>query len=101
MEFHEIDTVGRIWIQRLATLPTWHASYSGRLIYITSEGKVYFGEQTDWVEISADRGSGGSGNFANLGDGGVWLSGGPTNEFAANLFPVDDMTYQLGDASHR
>jgi len=49
MEFHEIDAVGTIWIQRLATLPTWTAADEGRLVYVEANDTFYYGTSTGWT----------------------------------------------------
>jgi len=51
MDFHEINMKGKIWVERLATLPTWTSSDKGRMVYITSTGIYYKGEATGWGEI--------------------------------------------------
>jgi len=49
MEFHEIDTVGTIWIQRLSTLPSWSSSDEGRLVYTEDNDTFYYGTSTGWT----------------------------------------------------
>ena len=43
MDFHEIDTKGKLWIQRVSTLPTYAATDIGRILYVTGEDAFYFG----------------------------------------------------------
>lgn len=55
MEFHEIDAVGPIKIERLdgSTTPTYsNLTDVGRFIYMIGSGKAYFGNNIEWVEIS-------------------------------------------------
>jgi len=48
MDFHEINTVGKLWIERVNTLPTWTTADAGRLVYVVSEDNFYKGGSTDW-----------------------------------------------------
>lgn len=43
MEYGEIDCQGKFWLERLPTLPSWHESYIGRIVYVEDEGILYFG----------------------------------------------------------
>jgi len=48
MDFHGLNTKGKIWIERLSTLPTWTANDIGRMVYITGTDKYYKGDATGW-----------------------------------------------------
>ena len=52
MEFHEIDTVGKLWIERVATLPSFVASDVGRLIYVIDVDTYYKGAASEWQELA-------------------------------------------------
>ena len=49
MKFHEIDTVGNIWIQRLATKPAWSSADEGRIIFVQADNTFYYGTDTKWT----------------------------------------------------
>jgi hypothetical protein len=51
MEYHEIDSKGKLWIERVATLPTWTSSDVGRLVYAIDEDKFYKASSTEWQEF--------------------------------------------------
>jgi hypothetical protein len=56
MEFHEIEMVGKFWMQRLPTLISWTSADEGRLIYIEDTNSVYYGGDSNyggWVDISS------------------------------------------------
>ena len=52
MDFHEIDTVGKIWIERVATLPSWTSADVGRIVYAIDVDEYYMGKSTSWVAFS-------------------------------------------------
>jgi hypothetical protein len=54
MDFHEIDTKGKIYIQRVATKPTWEAADVGRIIYVIDEGAFYFASSVAWSLWGSD-----------------------------------------------
>lgn len=54
MEFHEIDTKGKLWIQRVAALPTWTANDVGRVVYDISADAFYFGSSSAWELWGSD-----------------------------------------------
>lgn len=54
MEFHEIDTKGKIWIQRVSSLPTWTADDVGRVVYDIGEDAFYFGSSSAWELWGSD-----------------------------------------------
>ena len=64
MKFHEIDAVGRLWIQRIPVLPVWTPDDVGRLLYANDKNSVYVGgslEYADWIAVSGyylDEGTG-------------------------------------------
>jgi len=52
MEFHEIDSKGPLWIQRVSGLPTWQASFEGRIVYNTSDDLIYYADNVGWKSVS-------------------------------------------------
>ena len=58
MEFHEIDCVGNIWIERVATLPAHVPADKGRLVYNNTDNKIYYGNVSAWTEVGAGGGAG-------------------------------------------
>ena len=53
MEFHEIDSKGKLWIERVATLPTWTANDIGRLVYAIDDDTFYKGGATEWQQFGS------------------------------------------------
>ena len=51
MQFFKIDLQGKFWMQR-AALPVWAGADEGRLIYDNVNKKVYYANDTEWVQIS-------------------------------------------------
>jgi hypothetical protein len=54
MDFHEIDTKGKLWIQRVSSLPTWTAADTGRVLYVTGTDAFYFGSASAWELWGSD-----------------------------------------------
>ncbi len=55
MQFHEISCVGKLWINRVATLPTWTSNDVGRLLFAINKNSVYYGgtiEHAGWINVS-------------------------------------------------
>jgi len=50
MDFKEINAVGNMYIQSVPTLLPWKQSDVRRLVYNASNGRVYYGGVSDWVE---------------------------------------------------
>lgn len=49
MRFHEIEMVGKLTLEKLSTLPAFDSNTDvGRLVYITSEERIYYGVSTGW-----------------------------------------------------
>lgn len=69
MRFYKIDTIGKMWLQRLA-VPAWLAADEGRLLYDTGNNVAYLGDNAGFGEIWTSRNDGsGSGSDADLLDG--------------------------------
>ena len=56
MDFHGIKMQGPIWVQVVSSLPTWTADDEGRLIYNTTDGKLYIGTNSQWQEVGSGAG---------------------------------------------
>ncbi len=55
MDFHEIDTKGKLWIQRVSSLPSFDSANDvGRILYVTSTDRFYFGTATSWSVWGSD-----------------------------------------------
>lgn len=54
MDFHEIDTLGKIWIERVATLPTFASTDTGRLVYDISTDTFYKGAASEWQTLARE-----------------------------------------------
>ncbi len=52
MEFYEIDTKGKLWIERLSSMPTWSSSYKGRIVYDTTNNIYYYGGASAWIGLN-------------------------------------------------
>jgi len=50
MDFHEINMIGKMYIEEVATLPTWTGNDVRRLIYNAADGYVYCGSTTEWIQ---------------------------------------------------
>jgi len=50
MDFKEINAVGKMYTQSVPALLPWKLSDRRRLVYNASDGKLYYGGHTDWVE---------------------------------------------------
>lgn len=57
MDFHGIKMQGPIWVQVVSSLPTWTSDDEGRLIYNTSDGKLYIGTDSQWQEVGTGAGA--------------------------------------------
>lgn len=51
MDYYEINTLGKIWIERLSALPTFDAADTGRIMYHTVNKMTYECTDTAWVPI--------------------------------------------------
>lgn len=64
MDFHEINSVGPIYIERVDSLPSFQPEFVGRLVHNYSDGNVYYGYESGWFGISASGGTGGVYTFS-------------------------------------
>jgi hypothetical protein len=88
MEFQEIDTTGKIWVQRLAAIPTWTTADKGRIIYNTANGYYYFGGASAWVIMT-------TGVNTN------YISAIASDSHAGTITPTVNNTYNLGSATYK
>jgi hypothetical protein len=88
MEFQEIDTTGKIWVQRLASIPTWTTADKGRIIYNTANGYYYFGGASSWVIMTT-------------GVNTTYLSRTTTDSHAGTIYPTVDAAVNLGGGVNR
>ena len=48
MDFHEIDTKGKIWIERVTSFPAWSSADIGRVLYNTVTGQFAYCGVSAW-----------------------------------------------------
>jgi hypothetical protein len=53
MDFHGIDTKGKIWIERLNGLPIFSQNFVGRMIFDLSRSTLSFGTSGGWIDIAS------------------------------------------------
>jgi len=58
MKFHGIQMTGKFIIQKVTSLPTWTTADEGRIIYDTTERKMYVGSDQSWAEAGGGGGYG-------------------------------------------
>ena len=52
MKHYGIDMDGAFLVESVSSLPTWSASYQGRLIYLTTNNTLYYGHSGQWNPIA-------------------------------------------------
>lgn len=53
MKFHGIETVGKLVVEKLDSLPTFDGTRDeGRLVYLNSNGRIYFGDSSKWTDVA-------------------------------------------------
>jgi len=83
MDFHGIDTRGKIWIERIATKPADSSDNDGRLILASDTGFLSFGVASVWIDI------------ANAS--GVDVTSNPDPDIAQNTSDIADNTSDITD----
>lgn len=77
MRFYKIDTIGKMWLQRLS-LPVWAAADEGRLLYDTVSRDMFLGDNGDfrrlWSEENDGPTSGLSAQYLGGQDGTFYLN---------------------------
>src|SRR6056297_2104598 len=58
MKFHGITMTGKFVVQKVTSLPTWTVADEGRIIYDTTENKLFVGSNESWAEAGASGGYG-------------------------------------------
>jgi hypothetical protein len=53
MKTDSLDINGSFKVERLSSLPTWDPSYIGRVVYNTTDNKLYVGKSTGWAEAGS------------------------------------------------
>jgi microcystin-dependent protein len=51
MDYHGITSIGKIYLQRVSTLPTWSLTDIARILYTNDNANFYLGGDTEWREI--------------------------------------------------
>lgn len=51
MDFHGINTVGKIWLERITTKPVFIANYIGRMVFALDNQTLSFGTSAGWIDI--------------------------------------------------
>jgi hypothetical protein len=88
MKFDEVEMKGKIWAEKLATLPTWTEKDVGRFIYAEDDEKFYIGQSSDFEELA-------------LGDASTFMKNNANQTLAGDLDPDGDGTRSLGDGTHK
>lgn len=52
MEAHGINLKGKIYVEQVASLPTWSAADERRLVYNSADKKLYYASNTGWVDFA-------------------------------------------------
>lgn len=86
MIFHEIDMVGKIWVEEVTSLPVWSASDERRLVYYNDN--YYVGSSSGWETLTT-------------GGNGAYISASGSDLHAGTIRPETDNTYDLGSANKR
>jgi len=86
MDFHGIDTRGKIWIERIATKPADSSDNDGRLILASDTGFLSFGVASVWIDI------------ANAS--GVDVTSNPDPQIATNTSDISDNASDITDINN-
>lgn len=52
MDIHEVDTKGKLWVERLNTLPAFQSTDKGRIVYTNDDDTFYKGAAAEWQEMA-------------------------------------------------
>ena len=55
MDYHGIEMGGSFIDQKVASLPTWTSDDIGRTLYLTTNNKRYYANNTGWIEPEVDK----------------------------------------------
>jgi len=87
MKYHEVEMVGKFFIQQVASTPGWVAADEGRFIYNSGDKTLYYGGDAAWLEVAAGSvGAGGDlSNYAQFGTDNAWVTQTPDGGSTYNL----------------
>jgi len=93
MDFHRINTQGKIWLQRVddVSLIGHIASDEGRMVYSRSDEKIYIATSTEWLELSTE--------FSVLTAGTTLLFGAYPLPTGWNITNYNDVIVSITDSS--
>ena len=92
MKYYGIDSVGKIIIERIPTLPAWTSDDEGRLIYVEDVDLMYYGTENaspgwaPWGSSGTSGSSGSSGSSGTSGSSGSSGSSGTSGSSGSNSF---------------
>ena len=55
MDFHEINTIGPIWVQRVASRTTWSSADEGRILYTLDTDLLHYADGSAYVTLGDTR----------------------------------------------
>lgn len=98
MDFHGINTVGKIWIERINSKPGFLSSYVGRMIFALDTQTLSFGTNAGWIDIISAVQGGITNPAIPVGE--IILFEKDTAVFGYDLLTdVDDMTVMITKGS--
>lgn len=53
MEAHGIDLKGKLYLELVASLPTWTSADERRIVYNAMDKKIYYASNSAWVDITS------------------------------------------------
>lgn len=86
MRFHEIEMVGKFWVQEVTSLPTWTAADEKRVLYYNDT--CYVGGSTGWEQITT-------------GGNGAYISALVDDTHNGDITPSGDSVLNLGSSGLR
>jgi len=85
MKTDSLTLQGSLKIERVDSLPSWSSSYTGRLLFNTSDNKMYVGKDSGFEEAGGGGDTFGSFNWDPYGDGEVDVIMNPNISFQISL----------------
>ena len=52
MDFHKVVMAGKLFLQSLSSTPSWSSSDERRIIYNSSDGLLYYADDTQWKALA-------------------------------------------------
>jgi hypothetical protein len=80
---HGVEMVGDFLIEEVATLPTFESKFKRRLLFVTADGKLYYGKAGGWQELTQ--------GYANS-----FISASAADVHAGTITPLLHNTINLG-----